>query len=134
MLLLVLQQLEPLPFPAEVGGTVTVRATGREGRPLPQLAIAVELPDGARAELGATDAAGAVTFVPTQPGTHVFAAEWQGVRLLSPDCVVPKQTRWLYALACVPLGLLLGWRHLLALRRTAPLRRGATSAPSPPGP
>jgi hypothetical protein len=124
---LAMQQLAVAPFPAEVGQPVVVRAErleppeggpaaagGRTPAPLPLvgLRVLVEQPDGARQDVGVTDAGGAVQFVPVQVGTHVFSAEVDGVRVVAPHRVVPAQPKWLPALVSVPLGLALLWRHL----------------------
>lgn len=120
--MLAAQQLGVSPFPAEVGSRVTVSAsrlqkdpTGKNPAttvPLAGLPIDVELPDHAHRQVGATDAAGEVEFVPTQLGTHVFSTTIDGVRVVAPHRVISPAPRWLPALVCVPLGLALLWRHL----------------------
>lgn len=133
---LALQQLAAAPFPAEVGQPVTVRAERLERpagggsddgvlRPIASLSITVEMPDGTRAVLGPTDAAGIVHFVPSQAGTHVYSAEVGGVRLVAPHRVVAARARWLPALVCVPLGLALLWQNLR--RRRSAVEPGAVS-------
>lgn len=114
---MVVQQLGVSPFPAEVGQEVTVlaqRASAPSGPlgPWVGLPVQVELPDGRREPLGVTDADGLVHFVPSAVGNHVFRAEVAGVQVLAPHRVVPSRPRWVAAIACIPLGLALLWRHL----------------------
>lgn len=107
------QQLSAVPFPAEVGQEVTVRAVrNADQQPWPQHPIDVELPDGTKRELGVSDQNGELRFVPEVPGQYVFAADIDGIRVLAPHRVVPAQSRWIAALVCVPLGLALLWRNL----------------------
>lgn len=117
-----LQQLDVQPFPGEVGQPVRVAASrlapgepdGR--RPLAGLPIEVELPDGSRRQLAATGSDGTLHFVPEAPGTFVYRAAIDGVALVAPHRVVAPRRRWLAALACTPLGLLLLWRYLRPAR------------------
>lgn len=130
--LLLLQQLQVTPFPAEAGQQVVVRAADATG-PRAGLAVEVELPDGARRAIGSTDGRGEVAFTPELPGLHCYRAELDGVRLLAPHMVVATRRRWLLAVACVPLGLALLWRMLRAGGRTGP-GAAPTSGPSRPSP
>jgi len=107
-----LQQLSAVPFPAEVGSTVTVRAV-RANEPLRGERIGVAMPDGKHLVCGTTDANGVVEFVPDLPGQYVFEMAIGGVRVIAPHRVVPVRHRWLAAFVCVPLGLALLWRNLL---------------------
>lgn len=124
-LLALLQQIQLAPFPAEVGEPVAVRvalpAGGAGG-----VAVEVEGPDGGRRSAGTTDASGGLSFTPALAGGHRFTAVVDGVRLVARMEVLPARRRWPYAVACVPLGLLLLWRLL----RTRALSPG----PSRPGP
>jgi hypothetical protein len=104
-----LQQLQAAPFPAEVEEAVTVTAR-RDSAPLAGLRIEVRLPDGRELEVGSTDEAGTVTFVPTVVGVYVFATEVDGIRLLAPYPVVEARRRWLLAIGCVPVGLAVLWQ------------------------
>lgn len=114
-----LQQLHVEPYPGRVGQPVTVTAT-RDGVPLGELALTVELPDGSVRPVGATDAGGNVEFVPTVPGQHVVAASLDGVRILAPFAVVAADRPWLLALATAPLGLALLWQLSRARGRRDP--------------
>lgn len=109
------QQLQVKPFPAAVGQEVVVRAH-RDGAPLADVRIEVELPGGSTASTGATDARGELRFRPEQAGYHVFAAAIDGVRTLAPLSVVAARDRWPLALGAVPLGLALLWWNLSRAR------------------
>jgi hypothetical protein len=131
---LLLQQLQVAPFPAEAGQAVVVRASDAAG-PRPGLAVDVELPDGTRRQVGSTDGHGEIGFVPEVPGPYCYRAELDGVRLVAPHMVVALRRRWLLALACVPLGLVLLWRTLTRPRtRTGAAAAEPTSGPSRPSP
>src|SRR5688572_21857232 len=104
VLSLALQQLAVAPYPCEIGGEATVRASAPAG-PIAGLAVAVETPDGRVADLGITDAAGELRFQPAQTGMHRVVARHADARLVAPLQVVPVPPRWLYGLLCVPLGL-----------------------------
>lgn len=104
-----LQQLQVEPYPGEVGVPVTVTAAGTNG-PIVGLAVAVELPDGSRREIGATDARGERAYLPEQPGPYVFTGVVAGVQLLAPHRVVAARRRYWLALCAVPLGLALIWQ------------------------
>ena len=108
---LAVQQLGVEPFPAEVGSTVTVRAS-RDGQPLAGEGIAVRAPDGRQVRCGTTDRDGVVEFVPDLPGQYVYEMTVGGVRVLAPHRVVPERRGWLAAFVCVPLGLALLWGNL----------------------
>jgi hypothetical protein len=113
----VAQHLEPTPFPVAAGSEVEVRAVDEHDRAVAGLAIEVELPDRSRRSLGITGTDGIVRFVPAEVGRYVYRAEYRGIALVAPQFAVPRPRRWLYGLACVPLGLALLWHHLRALRR-----------------
>jgi hypothetical protein len=105
LLLCLLQQLAVEPFPAEVGQEVVVRAAAAGA--IAGVAVEAVLPDGGTRALGATGADGALRFVPAVAGEHRFVADIGGVRVVAPLQVLPPRRRWLHALACVPLGLVL---------------------------
>jgi hypothetical protein len=113
-LALVAQQIEVLPYPAEVGQRVVVRATAPASA---GLAIAVEQPDGTVVPLGATDGGGATSWQPTQVGIHHYRAVVDGVRVVAPHVVVAATPRWAYAAILVPLGLGLLFVHWRDARR-----------------
>ncbi|MCA8966683.1 MAG: hypothetical protein R3F29_12715 [Planctomycetota bacterium] len=115
---LAMQQLAAAPESPSVGDVVAVRAS-LAAAPAVGVAVAVVLPDGGRQEIGATDAAGEVRFVPETAGQHTFVAEVGGVRCLTPVFAQGRGGRWLLALASVPLGLALLWVNLRHLRRVA---------------
>jgi hypothetical protein len=106
----VLQQLSVAPFPAEVGDEVVVAVVAPAG-PVAGLGIEVELPDRSRRSLGPTDRQGIVRVTAELVGEHVYRTQVDGVALVAPHRVVAARPRWLYALACVPLGLALLWRN-----------------------
>ena len=108
-----LQQLSVSPSPCEVGAPVAVRAAA-EGKPIADLAVVVELADGSRIDVGATDLNGEVRFVPQAEGLVHFVATRDRSRWIAPLPVVPAPRRGLYAMVCMPLGIVLLWR---ALRR-----------------
>ena len=116
---LLCQSIEPLPGLAELGQEVTVTVTSVTSEPVVrQLVVALD-PSGSQVQLGETDANGEVVFVPDQVGDWELRADLTGgklrlIRLLS---VVPAPRRWLYALICVPIGLLLLWTNLRVRRR-----------------
>lgn len=113
---LLCQQLLVSPYPAEVGSPVTITAVGRHGEasvPLAALPLSVQLPDGSVQTLQPTDADGKASFVPTQPGSHVYQAEVAGVRVLAPHAVVARRNRMLLWSSALPLGVIalyLLWR------------------------
>jgi hypothetical protein len=113
---LVLQQLVVTPYPCTVGEPAVVRAEQPAGpglvRPIAGMSITAELPDGTVRQLGATDIAGEVRFSPAVPGMLHIVAVRAGARWVAPLQVVPVAPRWLYALVCVPLGLVLLVRNL----------------------
>lgn len=112
-----LQAIEPTPHQAEVGTSVYVEARAADGAPLVGLAVVAVLPDGEIAELGATDGAGRVSFVPTRIGSYRLEAETGSVRLLAPFHAVAAPRRWLIGLPLGLLGALLFWRNWLEMRR-----------------
>ena len=115
-----LPQLRCEPYPVAVGSEVVVQA-GSLDQPIARLPLEVELPDGALAPLGDTDAAGKLRYTPRQPGRHVFVATINGVRTLAPLAVTQARARWPFAMATVPLGLALLWWNLSRVRgRRAP--------------
>lgn len=116
-----LQQLTVSPYPAEVGDTVDVRAAAPSG-PIAGLAIERELPDGSRAVVGVTGTDGSLRNEVTVAGTHLYRARHGDVLLATPLAVAAARPRWPLALACVPLGLALAWRHLRDMRREAAAR------------
>lgn len=115
LLLMVPQQLEPAPFPAEVGAAVTVSAS-RAGSPLPGVEVMVRKPSGSVSACGVTDAAGAVRFEPDEVGDHVFATTIEGVEVLAPLPVTAASRSWWAAFALVPLGSVLLWQNLRRVR------------------
>lgn len=117
MLSLALQQFSVLPFPCEVGQTATFSAE-QDGKPVVGLQVVVERPDGTTWDVGTTDAAGKVAFVPTAAGQHICVARRDRARWVAPLQVVHAPLRWLYAAVCTPLGLALLWTSLRR-RRTA---------------
>ena len=110
-LTLAVPQMRVDPYRSEVGTEVSV-STERHGKPVAEVEVTVEGPDGAESPVGRSDAEGRVVFVPEQAGQHVFRAEVGGVQFLAPAQVVATRPRWLIALVCVPLGLALLWRNL----------------------
>lgn len=103
-----------------VGDEVVLRIV-HDDRPAQGIAVEVELPDGSRQSVAATDGAGLVRFVPDRPGRHVFTAIVGGTRTLAPFFVAARRRQWPLALATVPLGLALLWWNL----RRARDRRGS---------
>ena len=132
------QHLEVSPKAAELEQTVEVRAVDANRRPLPDLAVSVELPDGSQSPLGSTNAAGVLPYRVHQVGLHVFeAAMPNGTRLLAPYQVRDRRSRWPYALVCIPLGLVLGYVNMRRLRRQPrdpPSDGAGARRPSPPVP
>jgi hypothetical protein len=118
VLSLALQQFSVAPFPCEVGQTAVFSAE-QDGKPIAGLQVVVERPDGSAWDVGATDAAGKVAFVPTSAGQHLCVARRERARWVAPLQVVKKPMRWLYAAVCTPLGLALLWTSLRR-RRVAP--------------
>lgn len=116
ILALALQQFQVAPFPCEVGETAVFTAA-EDGKPIAGLAVVVERPDGSSWDVGITDAKGQVSFVPSTAGQHVCVVRRERARWVAPLQVVKAPMRWLYAAACVPLGLALLWS---ALRRGRP--------------
>ncbi|MBK8101698.1 MAG: hypothetical protein IPK26_31840 [Planctomycetes bacterium] len=116
-----LQQLTVTPYPAEVGDSVVVQAMAPSG-PLAGLPIERELPDGSRVAIGSTGSDGVLRHDVAVAGTHIFRARHGEVALVTPLAVREARPRWPLALACVPLGLALGWRHLRDMRREAAAR------------
>lgn len=120
---LLCQQLLVAPYPAQVGDPVTITAVQNEGGatvPLAALPLSVQLPDGSVQTLLPTDAAGKASFVPAQPGSHVYEAKVAGVRVLAPHAVVARRNRWLPWAVSWPLGLCalyLLWRQRAVLLR-----------------
>jgi len=111
VLSLALQQFSVLPFPCEVGQAAVFSAE-QDGKPVAGLQVVVERPDGSAWDVGATDIAGKVTFVPTVDGQHLCIARRDRSRRVAPLQVVKKPMRWLYAAVCTPLGLALLWTSL----------------------
>ena len=109
--LLAPQKLEPAPYPAQVGESVTVRATRGE-EPITGLTVTVRKPSGTAVECGVTDAAGAVVYIPDEVGFHVFVGKVGGVGVLAPLPVTAPQRSWWAAFVLVPLGLALAWQNL----------------------
>lgn len=116
--LLAPQQLQVSPLPGEVGREVVVKAT-RGDAPLAELPIVVRLPDGSEQSLGRTVADGTIKFAAAAAGSHVFAAEVDGVEVLAPHPVVAARNVQWAAYALVPLGLALVWSNLRRKHRTA---------------
>lgn len=116
--LFLLQQLEAVPFPVEVGEQVSIRVRDASG-PRAGIAVAVEDPDGSRRQLGSTDARGEVAYVPQATGLYCYRAEVDAVRLLAPHRVVQARRRWLEALVWVPVGLGLCWGLLRRAQKRA---------------
>ncbi len=109
--LLAPQQLEPAPYPAAVGQSVTVRAT-QLGQAIVGLPVQVRKPSGPQVACGVTDAMGAVVYVPEEVGFHVFVAKVGGVEVLAPLPVTAPRRSWWAAFVLVPLGLALAWHNL----------------------
>ena len=77
--------------------------------------------EGQDDELGKTDQQGVVRFSPPAPGRYEFRA-WLPEReltIVAPYEVLPQRRRWIWALVCIPAGLVLLWLNL---------RRGARGA------
>jgi hypothetical protein len=108
---LTLPQLRVEPYQVELGAAVAVRVEP-DGAVRGGVAIAVDLPDGNRRELGATDPGGMLSFVPDQVGEHVARAQVGELQVLAPFQVVAARPRWLLYAGCVPLGLALLWFNL----------------------
>ncbi len=131
-LALLCQFLEPVPKQAEVGDSVRVELRGVEPQRRSGQLVDLHRPDGTTQELGPTNADGAVHFVPDVPGDYSLHTEVDGVLLLTPFRAVERPRRWLYALWCLPAGLVLLGLNAAGLRRD---RRGARrSGPSRPSP
>ncbi|MCR9246485.1 MAG: hypothetical protein NXI31_15740 [bacterium] len=120
-------QLHIEPKRIAVGETVTIRAE-RSGQPLSARAIELQLPDGSPQDLGTTDAAGQLEFVPAVAGEHVVRLDDDGLLMLAALRVQPARSRWLVAAVTVPLGLALLWPNLRRLRR----RRDGAPTDAPP--
>jgi hypothetical protein len=112
VLSLALQQFVVAPFPCEVGQQAVFSAVAADGKPMAGLTVVVERPDGSAWDVGATNAAGEVRFVPTDAGRHLCVAKSGGSRWIAPLQVVKAPMRWLYAAVCTPLGLVLLWKSL----------------------
>lgn len=108
--LCLLQQLAVDPYPARLEQPVTVRASAADGTPIAGLEVQLAGPDGVERSAGTTDAAGRLTVVIEAAGHHRLAATHEGVRLVAPLVVLADRPRWLYALVCVPLGLVILYR------------------------
>ena len=80
----------------------------------------LEFPDGSRRVIGSTDAEGLMRFTGEAVGMHAFSATIDGVRCVAPVILAQARNRWLLAIVCVPLGLVLLW---LNVRRFAAARR-----------
>ncbi len=117
ILSLVLQQLAVVPFPCEEGAPAVVVCSTPDGLVVGQT-LTVEFASGVHQQLGVTDATGAVRFRAPVAGLHTITTDLGGVRVVTPLRVVPVPSRWLYALICGPLGVVLFWRAL----RPAPAR------------
>ena len=116
--LILAQWLEPSPSAGVVGSTTVITAHDGEGMPLVGLEIQARRPDGSRGKVGVTDDKGEVSYLPSAEGQHEFLATLpgktaarkeadEGLQLLTPYRVVGRSWRWLWALFCVPVGLLL---------------------------
>ncbi len=114
-----LQQFVVAPFPCEVGEQAVFSAVAADGKPIAGLTVVVERPDGSAWDVGATNAAGEVRFVPKDAGRHLCIAKSGGSRWIAPMQVVNAPMRWLYAAACTPLGLVLLWKSLRRRKRAA---------------
>jgi len=111
------QGLSASPETAEVGQAVQVVASSADGSPAAAMAVWVVQPDGERIALDAAGSAGA-TFEPRQVGVHRFEAVAEnGARWVLTYEVRPVVRRWLYALSCVPVGLVLLYAAGRRLRR-----------------
>lgn len=117
-----LQQLGVAPYPAESGTPITITVRGAAGEPLAALPVAVATRGGAAAAAGITDGNGELRVAAGEPGDYVWSADAAGIRLVAPHVVVAAPRRWLYGLACVPLGLALLWRLLRPPSRAAQKR------------
>lgn len=111
-----LQQLSVSPYPSASGEPV-VATLRQNGAPMAGVALSLELAGGNAVALTATDAAGEVRFAAPEPGEHFVTAQHGELRIVAPLRVVAVPSRWLPAAACVPLGLLLLWQNLRAVRR-----------------
>jgi len=114
------QELLTTPQFGEVGQEVEVRLVSRDGSPIGGVGIEALSPGGDEVRIGATDGDGTVRFTPEVAGRYELRALIRGGRLLliSPYEVRPERDRALWAMACVPVGLLLLWFNL-SRRRTA---------------
>ncbi len=137
----VCQHLELAPQVVELGQEVEVRAVDSQGGPIPGLPVDVVLPDGDLPALGVTGSSGVVQLETHQEGLHELRAEMPdgGPLLVTPFRVVSRPRRWLFALVCVPLGLVLLWRNLKTVRRQLGSEQvkgpgSARPGPSPPAP
>ena len=116
-----LQTIRPEPPQAEVGTTVQVYVDRPNGAPLVNAPVRVRPFGGQAIELGSSDAAGRVDFVPDEPGSYVFESRWNDVDLRAPFHAVARPPRRLQAWIGVPLGVaLLAWNLHGLLRRRRP--------------
>lgn len=127
------QHLAVEPPGVEQGQTVEVRAVDASGTAVAGVAVTLEGPDDSRRVLGRTAEDGRLRFEPEAAGPHVLRARVEGVELLTPYFVAERRKRWLYALACLPLGLVLLWTGARRYRRAGePVTRASRRSPSPP--
>lgn len=106
--LLSAQQLTIEPTDVVVGQEVVVEVRG-EAAPLAGITVSLQSPDGLERVVGTSDRDGRLRVMLAAIGRHVFTAEVDGVRCVTPIGVQPARRRWLLALGCVPLGLASLW-------------------------
>jgi len=113
------QRIEPSPAIGEMGSETVVTVITDRGTPLPGVVVRARPSGGKDVELGSTDQQGAVRFRPPAPGRYEFRA-WlpqREVMLLALYEVLPQRRTWVWALICVPAGLVLLWLNLRRWRR-----------------
>ena len=127
----VCQHLELAREVLEPEQAVEVRAVDAAGGAIAGLPVDVVLPDGSRLSLGVTGPDGVVQLRTSRVGLHELQARLPngGPLLITGFHVVPAPRRWLYALVCVPLGLVLLFSNLRGLRRRRNGERQGVSGP-----
>lgn len=108
------QRIEFAPRLGEMGSHAVVKVITHEGAPMPGVVVRARPAGGEDVELGATDPEGAVQFSPVEAGRYELRA-WlpeREVTIIAPYEVLPQRRRWVWALVCVPAGLVLLWRNL----------------------
>jgi hypothetical protein len=97
-----------------MGSDTVVTVITDKGAPVPGIVVHARPAGGEDVELASTDQQGAVRFSPPAPGRYEFRA-WLPERelmIIAPYEVLPQRNRWIWALLCIPTGLVLLWLNL----------------------